>query len=95
MFVGVELREPKPASGPKVLDPLEFELPRFLKHLQFGPYEALPQKWRERMAELVARGEAIGTPPLEVYGHHGDDPSKRETTILIGLQAKEKLRQGG
>jgi hypothetical protein len=39
-------------------------------------------------AELVARGEIIGTPSLEVYGHHCDDPAKLETTILIGLKLK-------
>jgi hypothetical protein len=39
-------------------------------------------------AELVARGEVIGSPSLEVYGHHCDDPAKSETTILIGLRAK-------
>jgi hypothetical protein len=38
--------------------------------------------------ELAARGEVIGSPSLEVYGHHGDDPSKLETTIRIGLRAK-------
>jgi hypothetical protein len=42
----------------------------------------------ELKAELTARGEVIGWPSLEVYGHHCDDPSKLETTILIGLQKK-------
>jgi GyrI-like small molecule binding domain len=88
MFVGVELRSPSqpPPSAP--LEPLEFELPRYLKHVHVGPYQMLPQKWQALKAELVARGEVIGSPSLEVYGHHGDDPAKLETTILIGLQAK-------
>jgi hypothetical protein len=88
MFVGVELRSPQqpPASDP--LEPLEFELPRYLKHVHVGPYQALPQTWKELKAELLARGEVIGSPSLEVYGHHCDDPSKLETTILIGLRAK-------
>lgn len=86
MFVGVELRSPTPAPGQ--LEPLEFELPRYLKHVHVGPYQALPQKWKALKAELAARGEAIGSPSLEVYGHHCDDPAKLETTILIGLRAK-------
>lgn len=53
-----------------------------------GPYQALPQKWKDLKAELVARGEVIGSPSLEVYGHHCDDPGKLETTILVGLLAK-------
>jgi hypothetical protein len=48
----------------------------------------LPQKWKELTAGLAARGKVVGSPSLEVYGHHCDDPSKLETTILIGLQAR-------
>lgn len=88
MFVGVELRSPPQSQVPDPLEPLEFELTRFLKHVHVGPYQALPQKWRALKAELAARGEAIGSPSLEVYGHHGDDPAKLETTILIALRAK-------
>lgn len=88
MFVGVELRDPQPLSVPDPLEPLEFELGRYLKHVHVGPYQALPQKWQELKAELAARGEVIGSPSLEVYGHHCDDSSKLETTILIGLRAK-------
>jgi hypothetical protein len=88
MFVGVELRNPQqpPTSDP--LESLEFELRRYMKHVHIGPYQTLPQKWKELKAELAARGEVIGSPSLEVYGHHCDDSSKLETTILIGLQAK-------
>ena len=88
MFVGVELRNPRPASLPIQLEPLEFELQRYLKHLHVGPYQELPRKWQDLQAELVARGEVIGTPSLEVYGHHCEESSKLETTILIGLRAK-------
>ncbi|OWK45531.1 GyrI-like domain-containing protein [Fimbriiglobus ruber] len=88
MFVGVELRNPQPLSIPDPLEPLEFELERHMKHVHVGPYQALPQKWKELKAELATRGEVIGSPSLEVYGHYCDDPSKLETTILIGLQAK-------
>lgn len=88
MFVGVELRSPQQSSTPDQLEPLEFELPRYLKHIHIGPYQALPQKWKDLKAELAARGEAIGSPSLEIYGHHCDDPSRMETTILIGLRAK-------
>lgn len=89
MFVGVELRGPH-GPTPDQLAPLEFELQRYMKHLHVGPYQALPQKWKDLKAELVVRGEAIGFPSLEIYGHHCDDPGKLETTILIGLQAKEE-----
>lgn len=88
MFVGVELRSPQPGSIPGQIEPLEFELLRYLKHVHVGPYQALPQKWKDLKAELAARGEVIGSPSLEVYGHHCDDLAKAETTILIGLKPK-------
>lgn len=88
MFVGVELRSPRQSPAPEQLEPLEFELQRYMRHVHVGPYQALPQKWKDLKAELAARGEAIGSPSLEIYGHHCDDPSKLETTILIGLRAK-------
>ncbi|MFN0052285.1 MAG: GyrI-like domain-containing protein [Planctomycetales bacterium] len=89
MFVGVELRTPQSGSIPDRLEPLEFELSRYLKHVHVGPYQALPQKWQALKAELAARGEVIGSPSLEVYGHHCDDSAKLETTILIGLQGRQ------
>jgi len=88
MFVGVQLRNPQHAPLPDPLERLDFELQRYMKHIHVGPYQELPQKWKDLQAELVARGEVIGTPSLEIYGHHCDDPSKAETTILIGLRAK-------
>jgi hypothetical protein len=88
MFVGVELRSPQQGSVPNQLEPLKFELQRYMKHLHVGPYQELPQKWKDLQAELFARGEIIGSPSLEIYGHHCAEPSELETTILIGLQAK-------
>lgn len=88
VFVGVEPRSPRQSPTPEPLEPLEFELQRYMRHVHVGPYQALPQKWKDLKAELAARGEVIGSPSLEVYGHHCDDPSKVETTILIGLRAK-------
>jgi hypothetical protein len=88
MFVGVELRSPHQGPMPDALEPLEVELPRYLNHVHVGPYQALPQKWKALKAELAARGEVVGSPSLEVYGHHCDDPAKLETTILIGLRAR-------
>ncbi len=87
MFVGVELRNPQQVPASR-LEPLEFELQRYLQHIHVGPYQALPQKWKDLMAELAARGEIMDSPSVEVYGHHCDNPSKLETTILIGLQKK-------
>lgn len=86
MFVGVQLRNSQQA--PDQPEPLEFELQRYMKHLHVGPYQALPQKWKDLKTELAACGEVIGSPSLEIYGHHCDEPSKLKTTILIGLQAK-------
>ena len=88
MFVGVELRSPQKAPIPDQLGPLEFELQRYMKHVHVGPYQALPQQWKDLNADLAARGEIIGSPSLEIYGHHCDDTSKLETTILIRLQTK-------
>jgi hypothetical protein len=88
MFAGVQLRDPNQGGIPASLEPLEFQLPRYLKHLHVGPYQALPQKWKDLKDELMARGETIGSPALEIYGHHCDEASKLETTILIGLNSK-------
>jgi hypothetical protein len=88
MFVGVELRNAQQIPTPDQLEPLEFELQRYMKHVHVGPYQALPQKWKELNAELAVRGEVVGSPSLEIYGHHCGEPSKSETTILIGLRTK-------
>jgi len=87
------LRNPEQAPLPDPLDPLEFELQRFMRHVHVGPYQELPQKWKDLKAELIARGEVMALPSLEIYGHHNDDPSKLETTILIGLQGPSPSEQ--
>ncbi|HVW36802.1 MAG TPA: GyrI-like domain-containing protein, partial [Pirellulales bacterium] len=89
MFVGVELRNPQEFPIPSRLEPLEFELRRFARHLHVGPYQTLPQKWKELKAELAVRGETISLPSLEIYGHHCEGPAEPETTILLGLKAKQ------
>jgi hypothetical protein len=76
------------AQAPVGLEPLSFELPRYLEHVHIGPYQALPEKWKALKDELAARGETIDSPALEIYGHHCDDVSKLETTILIGLSKR-------
>ena len=88
MFVGVDLRNLQQASVPDSLEPLEFELQRYMKHLHIGPYQELPQKWKDLQAELAARGEAMCSPSLEVYGHHCEEATRLETTILICLKPK-------
>lgn len=86
MFVGVEVADSDKLRVPAPLEPYEFELRRCLKHQHVGPYQALPQKWRTLKAELAARGETVGFPSLEVYGHAScDGSSEPETTILMGL----------
>jgi len=89
MFVGVELRNPKQFPIPDRLEPLEFELQRYLRHVHVGPYQSLPQKWKELKAELAARGETMSLPSLEIYGHHCDGPAEPETTIVLGLNSKQ------
>ena len=86
MFVGVEVKELQHTALPASLEPIAFEIPRYLKHVHVGPYSGLPQKWRELKAELLTRGDTPGFPSLEVYGHSCDDPTKSETTILICLK---------
>ena len=88
MFVGVELLDSQQAATPDQLEPFEFDLQRYLKHIHVGPYQALPQTWKGLQAELAARREVIAAPSLEIYGHHCEDPSRTATTILTGLQAK-------
>ncbi|MFO0978878.1 MAG: hypothetical protein U0996_20890 [Planctomycetaceae bacterium] len=83
MFTGVELLPG--AEAPAGLESLNFELPRYLKHVHIGPYQALPVKWMTLKTEIAARGERMGPYSLEIYGHHSDDPAATETTILIGL----------
>lgn len=83
LFVGVETQGTP--SNMNSLEPFEFQLKRYLKHVHIGPYQALPQKWRDLKVELERQGEIIGSPSLEIYGHHCDDPAELETTILIGL----------
>src|SRR3984957_4099845 len=38
MFVGVELRNQQQLATPDQLEPLEFELRRYMKHIHVGPY---------------------------------------------------------
>ncbi len=86
LFVGVELKDSQQTAVPQTLEPIEIEVQRYAKHVHVGAYSDLPQKWRELKAELKARGETIGCPSLEIYGHWCEDPTKTETTILIGLK---------
>jgi hypothetical protein len=94
MFVGVEVRNPLQFPIPSRLEPLEFELRRYARHLHVGPYQTLPQKWKELKAELAARGETISLPSLEIYGHHCEGPAEPETTILLGLKAEQAVAAG-
>jgi predicted transcriptional regulator len=91
MFVGVEVSNAEQSTIPKRLEPCQFELNRYSKHIHIGPYHELPPKWQALKEELTARGESVTMPSLEVYGHscEGDDDSQAETTILMGLKAKE------
>jgi len=84
MFVGIELLPG--AQAPAGLETLQFELPRYVKHVHVGPYQALPDTWQTLKNELAVLGEQIAPPSLEIYGHPCNDPAQLETTILIGLE---------
>jgi len=88
MFVGIEVIDGQQAAIPEQLQPYEFELPRYAKHVHVGPYHDLPQKWQAIKAQLQARGQTVTMPSLEVYGHipQGNDDSQPQTSILIGLK---------
>lgn len=86
MFVGVELLSRD--VSPDGLELVEFELRRHLRYIHVGPYQALPNTWLALKEMLSAQGETIATPSLEIYGHHCEDVSKLETTILIALEPK-------
>src|SRR5262249_244632 len=47
MFVGVEIKNAQPAMILDELEPLDFELRRYGKHLHIGPYQTLPEKWKD------------------------------------------------
>ena len=90
MFVGVEIKQSQPSATAAPLEPFEFELRRYSKHVHVGPYHELPQKWQSLKTLLASRGETIDFPSLEVYGHQcqDQDPSQATTTILIALKPK-------
>ena len=87
MFTGVELAEPTAEHG--TLEELEVSLDRYLRHVHWGSYSTLPQIWPLLFAQLKERNEKSKYPNLEIYGHWNADPSKCETTILIGLDQKQ------
>ena len=87
MFTGVELTEPTTDIG--TLEKLDVSLERYLRHVHVGPYATLPQIWPLLFSQLKERDEVPRCPNLEVYGHWNEDPSKCETTILIGLDPRQ------
>jgi effector-binding domain-containing protein len=86
MFTGIELAEATTAIG--TLEPLDVSLERYLRHVHTGPYSTLPQIWPQLFDKLNQQGEIHTKPCLEIYGHWNQDPSKCETTILIGLKRR-------
>lgn len=87
IFTGVELAEP--TADPGTLEKIEVSLDRYLRHVHKGDYSPLPQIWRLLFAQLMELNEIPKYPNLEIYGHWNADPSKCETTILIGLDQKQ------
>jgi hypothetical protein len=83
MFTGVEMAEPTAELG--TLEKLDVSLNRYLRHVHVGDYSKLPEIWPKLMAQFYEQNEILQYPCLEIYGHWNSDPSKCETTILIGL----------
>lgn len=84
MFVGVELVAE--TTSPQGLEPLQFELNRYLRHTHVGPYQNLPAKWNMLREEMQKTGHTLSAPSLEIYDHHVDDPMQLRTTILISIK---------
>jgi hypothetical protein len=57
MFVGVEVSDGQQGATAEQLEPCEFELPRYSKHVHVGPYSDLPQKGKRcrPSSQLVER----------------------------------------
>ena len=94
MFVGVELNDgveiaDNVAVEATSLEKYEVKLARYLHSVHRGNYGALPGIWSSLLSRLKEISETLSPPSLEVYGHWNPDPNKAETTILIGLAAKE------
>ena len=87
MFTGVELTEPTAEHG--TLEKLDVTLDRYLRHVHTGDYATLPHIWPWLFAQLKEQNEISKYPSLEIYGHWNPDPSKCETTILIGVEQKK------
>ena len=75
-------------EGIGTVQKLELKLDRYLRHVHTGDYSLLPQIWPLLFAHLKERNEVPRYPNLEIYGHWNAEPSKCETTILIGLDQK-------
>lgn len=86
LFAGVELVDP--TAVPDGLEPLTVELARHVRYVHVGAWSDLPRVWAGLKTWIAEQGERIGSPALEIYGHHSDDPAKQETTILIALEPK-------
>jgi len=76
-------------TSPICLSRLEFEFAAAHESMSTsGHIKYYLKNGKDLKAELAVRGELIGSPSLEIYGHHCDEPSNLETTILIGLQTR-------
>ena len=87
IFTGVELAEP--TADPGTLEKIDVSFDRYLRHVHKGDYSTLPQIWPLLFSQLMELNEIPKYPNLEIYGHWNADPSKCETTILIGLDQKQ------
>lgn len=87
MFVGLDVADAQQAAIPPALEPCEFELPRYARHVHVGCYDQLFDKWQSLKAELATRGEAVIMPSLEIFGQASTSDGQLQTTVLLQLQS--------
>lgn len=80
MFCGVEL-DPPPVHN-FGMEERQIDIKKYAQYVHVGPYRLLRETNEKMKAALQQRGLKFGPPSLEIYGHHGPDEQKLETTII-------------
>ena len=83
VFAGVELNH-VPAKETQ-LEVKTVKLSRYGYYKHIGPYSQLKNVGKAMTDELNGRGEKIGLPYIEIYGHWNSDETKSETELLMNL----------
>ena len=83
MFCGVEL-DPRPSNN-FGMEERDVHLVKYAWYKHIGPYQLLPESNEKMKQEMQKLGLKYGPPSLEIYGHHGPDPSKLETELIFPI----------